>query len=153
MGASKVAASKHKPGWAASLWKFGVGTVSAAAAVVSILSNTSSIKTFFDSPKKSLMGVGPEARWAGITPSSDTATSLGDSIHLAVTVTDARGATLNAITPVWTSSDDAVGSSGRRRNGRRSRSRRGDYRRDGWQSGRPIEDHRETGPGRHSSER
>ncbi len=108
MGASKVAASKHKPGWAASLWKFGVGTVSAAAAVVSILSNTSSIKTFFDSPKKSLMGVGPEARWAGITPSSDTARSLGDSIHLAVTVTDARGATLNAITPVWTSSDDAV---------------------------------------------
>lgn len=108
MGASKIVASKHKPGWATSVWKFGVGTVSAAAAVVSILSNTSSIKTFLDSPKKSLMGVGPEVRWAGVTPSSDTATSLGDSIHLAVTVTDARGATLNAITPVWTSSDDAV---------------------------------------------
>ncbi len=152
MGASKVAASKHKPGWAASLWKFGVGTVSAAAAVVSILSNTSSIKTFLDSPKKSLMGVGPEARWAGITPSSDTATSLGDSIHLAVTVTDARGATLNAITPVWTSSDEAVarvdegGTVVARGPGR------GDYRRDGRQSSRPIQDHRATGPGRDSSE-
>src|SRR2546425_6790948 len=108
MGSSKMAASKPKPGWAASIWKFGVGSVSAAAALVSILANTSSIKSFLDSPKKSLMGIGPEARWAGVTPSSDTATSLGDSIQLAVTVTDARGATLNAITPVWTSSDEAV---------------------------------------------
>jgi len=110
MAISKVAASKAKPGWAASVWKFGVGSVSAAAALVSILANTSSIKSFIDSPKKSLMGVGPEARWAGLTPSADTATSLGDSIQLAVTATDARGATLNAIAPVWTSSDEGIAS-------------------------------------------
>jgi hypothetical protein len=108
MGSASRAASKAKPGLAASIWKFGVATVSAAAALVSILSNTSSIKSFLDSPKKSLMGVGPEARWAGVAPASDTATSLGDSIQLAVTVTDSRGATMSAFTPVWTSSDDAV---------------------------------------------
>jgi hypothetical protein len=108
MASPKVVASRAKPGWAASVWKYAVGSVSAAAAMVSILSNTNSIKSFLDSPKKSLMGIGPEARWAGVTPSADTATSLGDSIQLALTVTDARGTTLNAVTPVWTSSDEAV---------------------------------------------
>ena len=108
MASSKVAVSRAKPGWAASVWKYAVGSVSAAAAMVSILSNTTAIKSFLDSPKKSLMGIGPEARWAGLTPAADTATSLGDSIQLAVTATDARGATINAITPVWTSSDEGV---------------------------------------------
>ena len=104
-----MSASRAKPGWVASIWKLGAGTLSAGAALVSILSSTGSLKDFLGSPKKELP-LGTEARWAGLTPSADTATSLGDSIQLAVTVTDARGATLTGITPVWTSTDEAVAS-------------------------------------------
>lgn len=110
MGTPKLSASRAKPGWAASLWKFGAGTLSAGAALVSILSSSSSLKDFLGLPKKELPPIGTEARWAGLTPSADTATSLGDSIQLAVTVTDARGATLTGITPVWTSTDETVAS-------------------------------------------
>ncbi len=94
----------------ASIWKFGVGTLSAGAALASILSSSSAIKEFVGLPTKSLQPTGPEARWVGLTPSADTATSLGDSIHLAVTATDARGATVNGVAPVWTSTDEAVAS-------------------------------------------
>ncbi len=105
-----MSASKAKSGWAANIWKFGAGAVSAAAALVSILSNTGTIKGFLESPKQSLLATGREPRWAGVTPSTDTATSLGDSIQLAVTATDARGATIVGIAPVWTSTDEAVAS-------------------------------------------
>ncbi|MGH7498767.1 MAG: hypothetical protein ACREL3_07945 [Gemmatimonadales bacterium] len=104
-----MSASRAKPGWVASIWKLGVGTLSAGAALVSILSSSSTLKDFVGLPNKEA-AIGPEARWAGLTPSTSTATSLGDSIQLAVTVTDARGATLTGITPVWTSTDEGVAS-------------------------------------------
>ena len=110
MGSRQVGAPRARPGFVASIWKFGVGTLSAGAALASILSSSSAIKEFVGLPTKSLQPTGPEARWVGLTPSADTATSLGDSIHLAVTATDARGATVNGVAPVWTSTDEAVAS-------------------------------------------
>ena len=49
-------------------------------------------------------------KWVGITPGLDTATSIGDTIQLAVTATDHRGNALVGAEPVWSSSDTAVAS-------------------------------------------
>ncbi|HEY8257637.1 MAG TPA: Ig-like domain-containing protein [Gemmatimonadales bacterium] len=108
MASIKTGAAAARPGWMTRMLKLGAGTLSAGAALVSILSSTSSLKDFVHSPQKVLFHLGAEAHWAGLTPSAVTATSLGDSIHLAVTVTDERGATMTDIAPVWTSSDEAI---------------------------------------------
>jgi hypothetical protein len=96
---------------AANVWKVGAGTLSTAAALVSILSYTNSVKSFVGiAPKKPLLPSAPETRWVGLAPSADTLTALGDSLQLAVTATDERGAALVGITPAWTSTEDDVAS-------------------------------------------
>jgi hypothetical protein len=105
-----MSVSRAKPGLAASVWKVGAGTLSTAAALVSILSYTNSAKGFIGSPKKPPVASAPETRWVGLTPSADTMTALGDSLQLAVTATDERGATQAGITPAWTSTEDGVAS-------------------------------------------
>jgi hypothetical protein len=105
-----MSASRAKPGLAASVWKVGAGTLSTAAALVSILSYTNSAKGFIGSPKKPLVASAPETRWVGLAPSADTMTALGDSLQLAVTATDERGAAQAGITPAWTSTEDGVAS-------------------------------------------
>jgi hypothetical protein len=99
-----------KPGLAANVWKVGAGTLSTAAALVSILSYTNSVKGFIGVPKKPLLPTAPETRWVGLAPSADTMTALGDTLQLAVTATDERGAALVGITPAWTSTEDGVAS-------------------------------------------
>jgi hypothetical protein len=49
-------------------------------------------------------------RWVGITPTADTAKSIGDTIQLAVTATDARGNALLGAPTMWSSTDTAVAS-------------------------------------------
>ena len=98
---------RSRPGWMSGIWKFGAGTLSAGAALVSILSSSSTIKDFVGVPRKDSLS-SSEARWAGLTPPTATAAAFGDSIQLAVTVTDSRGATMTGITPVWASTDEAV---------------------------------------------
>jgi Big-like domain-containing protein len=106
-----MSASRAKTGLAANVWKVGAGTLSAGAALVSILSYTNSVKGLVGSPKKPLLPSAPlETRWVGLAPSADTLTALGDSLQLAVTATDERGATQVGITPVWTSTEDGVAS-------------------------------------------
>jgi hypothetical protein len=105
-----MSASRAKPGLAASVWKVGAGTLSTAAALVSILSYTNSAKGFIGNPKKPLAPSAPETRWVGLAPSADTMTALGDSLQLAVTATDERGAAQAGITPAWTSTEDGVAS-------------------------------------------
>jgi hypothetical protein len=110
MPSSRTGAATARPGWVTKVLKLGAGTLSAGAALVSILSSTSSLKEFVHSPKKVLLHTGSEAHWAGLTPSADTATFLGDSLHLAVTATDERGTTMTSIAPVWTSTDETIAS-------------------------------------------
>jgi len=102
--------SRAKPGLAANVWKIGAGTLSTAAALVSILSYTSSVKGFVIPPKKAPAPSTPETRWVGLAPAADTLTALGDTLQLAVTATDERGAALVGITPAWTSTEDDVAS-------------------------------------------
>jgi Big-like domain-containing protein len=51
---------------------------------------------------------GLKAGWIALNPLTDTAYSLGDTIHLAATITDNSGAVLLGATPTWTSETPSV---------------------------------------------
>jgi hypothetical protein len=90
--------------WTGSLWRAGAGVLSAGGALVSILSYSHSVRA-------AINGNGEPHRtphWLGLTPSADTAVAIGDSMQLAVTATDERGATLAGLAPAWTSTDEAI---------------------------------------------
>jgi adhesin/invasin len=93
-------------------WRWGAGVISAGAGLVSILSYTHSIRAKLDG----MDSVSTEAlahaavRWVGVTPKADTVTSIGDTIQLAVTATDARGNALVGAPTTWSSTDTAVAS-------------------------------------------
>jgi hypothetical protein len=46
--------------------------------------------------------------WLGVRPLADTATAIGDTLHLAATITDKSGAILVGTTPAWSSEKPAV---------------------------------------------
>jgi hypothetical protein len=88
-------------------WRWGAGVISAGAGLVSILSYTHSIKAKFDPDSVAVSGLAA-VRWVGVTPAVDTATSIGDTINLAVTATDPRGNALLGVPTVWSSTDSIV---------------------------------------------
>jgi len=77
-------------------WKWGAGTLSAGAALVSIISSV-----------RSITGA-EQVRWIGVAPAADTAWSLGDTLQLATTLTDAHGGVLPGVRVGWTSTDTVV---------------------------------------------
>lgn len=84
------------PSWIVRAWKWGAGSLSACAALVSILSSVRSI-------------TGPEqVRWIGVAPAADTAWALGDTLQLATTITDGHGGLLPGVRVGWSSTDTAV---------------------------------------------
>ncbi|HEX7981654.1 MAG TPA: Ig-like domain-containing protein [Gemmatimonadaceae bacterium] len=46
--------------------------------------------------------------WVGVRPAVDTATAVGDTLHLAATITDKAGAILVGTTPAWSSENPRV---------------------------------------------
>jgi hypothetical protein len=90
-------------------WRWAAGLISVGAGLASILSDSDSIKAKLDSE-----GLAPAlsrpVSWIGISPTVDTATSIGDSIHFAVMATDARGNALLGMPTVWSSSNTSVAS-------------------------------------------
>jgi hypothetical protein len=76
---------------------------------VSILSYTHSMKAKFDPDSVAVSGLAA-VRWVGVTPALDTASSIGDTINLAVTATDPRGNALLGAPTAWTTSDSIVAS-------------------------------------------
>ena len=48
------------------------------------------------------------AAWIGLAPAVDTAESIGDTLHLAATITDQNGSVLVGARPTWSSSDVRV---------------------------------------------
>jgi hypothetical protein len=84
------------PSWIVRAWKWGAGSLSACAALVSILSSVRSITA-------------PEqVRWIGVAPAADTAWALGDTLQLATTITDGHGGLLPGVRVGWSSTDTAV---------------------------------------------
>ncbi len=90
-------------------WRWGAGVISAGAGLVSILSYTHSMKAKFDPDSIAVSGV-TAVRWIGVTPALDTASSIGDTINLAVTATDPRGNALVGVPTAWSSTDSIVAS-------------------------------------------
>jgi len=77
------------------------GSISAGAALVSILSYTTS-RAAEGGP------AGARAHRLALAPAPDTVTALGDSIQLAALVTDESGAAVAGAAPTWTSTDPQV---------------------------------------------
>ena len=94
----EAAAAPRAHGWIARAWKWGAGSLSAGAALVSIISSV-----------RDAAGAG-QVRWIGIAPATDTAWAIGDTIQLATTVTDAHGGVLPGVAVGWTSTDSSVAS-------------------------------------------
>lgn len=84
------------PTWAGRAWRWSAGTLSAGAALVSIMSSV-----------RAITGTEP-VRWIGVSPAVDTAFALGDTLQLATTITDAHGSALPGFRVGWTSTDTAV---------------------------------------------
>src|SRR5580765_7724388 len=84
--------------WVVKAWKWGAGSLSAGAALVSILSSVHSITA------------AQQVRWIGVAPAADTAWAIGDTIQLATTLTDAHGGILPGVSVGWTSTDTSVAS-------------------------------------------
>src|SRR5215208_1043863 len=83
--------------WIAKAWKWGAGSLSAGAALVSIISSVRSLPA-------------DQVRWIGVRPLADTAWAIGDSVQLALTITDAHGGVVPGVRVGWTSTDTAVAS-------------------------------------------
>ena len=48
------------------------------------------------------------AAWVGVRPAADTASAIGDTLHLAATITDRAGAILVGTSPAWSSENSRV---------------------------------------------
>jgi hypothetical protein len=48
------------------------------------------------------------AAWVGLRPAIDTASSIGDTVHYAATVTDKSGSILVGARPTWTTGDSSI---------------------------------------------
>src|ERR1051326_8524747 len=83
-------------------------SITTAAAVFGLLVNARNLGI------TSLLGMGTlsfadvMARRMLLSPSVDTLTAIGDTVHLAATVTDEHGATLAGATLRWGTEDSAV---------------------------------------------
>ena len=80
---------------------------STGAALVSIISFLYSYGVIGKSESHQTIG-NLGASWVGLRPSSDTAYAIGDTIHLAATITDKSGAILVGARPTWVSENPHV---------------------------------------------
>ena len=92
-----AAAAGSGPTWIVQAWKWGAGSLSAGAALVSIVSSVRSLPA-------------DQVRWIGVRPIADTAWAIGDTIQLAITITDAHGGIVPGVRVGWTSTDTSVAS-------------------------------------------
>jgi adhesin/invasin len=88
-------AARSGVSWIVRAWKWGAGTLSAGAALVSIISSVRSLPA-------------DQVRWIGVRPLADTAWAIGDSVQLALTITDAHGGLVSGVRVGWTSTDTVV---------------------------------------------
>lgn len=80
---------------------------SAGAAVVSLVSALYTYGVIGRADAHQTIGnIG--AAWVGVRPAADTAFSVGDTLHLAATITDRSGSVLVGAHPIWTTDDPRV---------------------------------------------
>jgi hypothetical protein len=88
--------------WYRSASKLVTAIASTGAALVSIFSFLYSFGVVGEPESHKTVGTFG-ATWLGVTPTADTAHAIGDTLHLAATVTDKGGSVLVGIRPKWTS--------------------------------------------------
>ena len=97
--------TKPKPRWTAGAARVGAATLSAGAALVSILSYTNSAGI----PVPGVAAAAAlRAHSVTLGPTLDTADAIGDTIQLAAVVTDSRGTAMMGVVPAWTSGDPSI---------------------------------------------
>ena len=80
---------------------------SSGAALVTIFTALYSYGVLGDSESHQSIG-NLGAAWVGLRPTMDTASSIGDTVHYAATVTDKSGSILVGARPTWTTGDTTV---------------------------------------------
>ena len=95
-----------------SVFRITVAAISSGAALVSILSFARTYGLLGSSSPVHLTIGDIGASWVGVSPTADTVTALGDTVHLAATVTDKSGSVLVGATIVWSSDNPRVASVG-----------------------------------------
>src|SRR5687768_5190144 len=80
---------------------------STGAALVSIVGFLVSYGVIGNSESRKTVG-NLGVTWVGLRPAADTASAIGDTLHLAATITDENGAVVINARPTWTSDDDKV---------------------------------------------
>ena len=90
---------KPRREWLLGALRLAGGSISAGAALVSILSYTTSSHA---------TAGGTRAHRLALAPSPDSAGAIGDTVQLAALATDERGAAVTGTQPVWTTTDPAV---------------------------------------------
>src|SRR6476469_2281455 len=93
--------------WYRQASKLVTAGVSTGAACVSIFSFLYSFGILGKSESHQTIG-NLGVAWVGVRPAVDTATAIGDTLHLAATITDKAGAILVGTSPTWSSEKPAV---------------------------------------------
>lgn len=93
--------------WYRQASKVVTAVASTGAACVSIISFLYSFGILGKSEAHRTLGNFGVA-WVGVRPAVDTATAIGDTLHLAATITDRAGAILVGTSPAWSSENPAV---------------------------------------------
>jgi adhesin/invasin len=88
--------------WYRSASKLVTAIASTGAALVSIFSFLYSFGVVGEPESHKTVG-SFGASWLAVSPKADTANAIGDTLHLAATVTDKSGAVLVGVRPKWTS--------------------------------------------------
>lgn len=88
-------------------WRTVAAVASTGAAVVSLVSALYTYGVIGRADAHQTIGnIG--AAWVGVRPAADTALAIGDTLHLAATITDKSGSVLVGAHPIWTSDDARV---------------------------------------------
>lgn len=103
-----MARTQDEPNRVHHVFSLGAKLVTALAALATVLGYVHSVGLDGSGTRRTVGTFG--AAWVGIRPSVDTMSALGDTLHLAATVTDRHGTALVGATIVWSASDSTVAS-------------------------------------------
>jgi hypothetical protein len=87
-------------------FSLGAKIATAMAALATVLGYVHSVGLDGSMTRRTIGTFG--AAWMGLAPQTDTVASIGDTLHLAATVTDRHGTALVGATITWTSSDSSI---------------------------------------------
>jgi hypothetical protein len=99
----------EKTTWVGHAGKFVAAGTSTGAALVTIMSFLYSYGVIGNADGHKTIGHFGAA-WLGLRPTADTAEAIGDTLHLAATVTDRSGSVLIGVQPAWSSENSTIAS-------------------------------------------